>query len=155
MQRLLGSRGVLVAVGGVAVILVAAYFLVWHRSDHPSAYSKERTSFGRVGTQFEARLQQLRQRDESLSKRHVVEFAASHDVHWGIVQADSGNERDGNLNDWSPVAVERATSTETSTQGFAYIKTGPDEDRYVATYAHPVEIFGQGNAAIVLVKVYD
>ncbi len=76
-------------------------------------------------------------------------------MRWGIVQAESGNERDGNLNDWSPAAVERAASTEKPTQAFAYIKTGPDEDRYVSTYAHPVEDFGQGDEAVVFVKVYD
>ena len=118
------------------------------------AYSEERASFERVGTQFEARLQQLRQGGVALSTRRVAEFAASHNVRWGIVR-DKGTERDGNFEHWSTGAVERTASTEKPTQDSTYFKGGRNEGRYMGTYAHPIEIFEHGNAAVAYVKVYD
>ncbi|WP_119066131.1 sensor histidine kinase [Rubrobacter indicoceani] len=111
-------------------------------------------TFEQVGEQFQAQFAG----GEGLTIRQIQSFAASRGLQWGIVQAETGNIVDGNLDDWDASVVSRAVGQNRPSESMGEVpQGGAREGQIIATYASPINvesIYGQTGTAVVLVKFF-
>jgi signal transduction histidine kinase len=140
-----------------AFAAITAYEIV-----HPILYEtlnrSSEAAFKQVGDQFEDQVQRLRDRDEPLTEQRISAFARSHGLQWGIVRGKEGLQTQGNLENWSPRAVERAVEEpRRPSDDMEQIETGVHKGQRQATYAYPINVEVGGKTeprAVVFVKFF-
>ncbi|WP_273843753.1 sensor histidine kinase [Rubrobacter calidifluminis] len=110
-------------------------------------YRASQANFQQVGEQFQREIQ----RNPHFDYSRLQNFAASHDVQWGIVQ--NGKQVAGNLSEgWNPTTVREAIKTRRPQQSPPHtIQLGVRKGQEVYTYAVPAQ--GK-DKAIVFLKFY-
>lgn len=110
-------------------------------------YRASQANFQQVGEQFQREVQ----RNPHFDYSRLKNFAASHDVQWGIVQ--DGKQVAGNLSEgWNPTTVKEAIKTRRPQQSPPHtIQLGVRKGQEVYTYAVPAQ--GK-DKAIVFLKFY-
>jgi signal transduction histidine kinase len=140
-----------------ALAAVTAYRIV-HPILEETIQRTSEAAFRQVGDQFEAQVQRLRDRDEALTEQRISAFARSHGLQWGIVRGRDGLQTQGNLDDWSPGPVKRATEEpRRPSDEMDQIQTGVHKGQLQATYAHPINVEVEGKSeprAVVFVKYF-
>ncbi|HEX6709925.1 MAG TPA: ATP-binding protein [Rubrobacter sp.] len=146
-------------------VLVTAFAgLAAYRIVHPILFEtlnrSSEAAFKQVGDQFEAQVQRLKDRDEKLTEQRISAFARSHGLQWGIVKGEGGiqGRTQGNLDDWSASAVERAIEEpRRPSDDMEQIQTGVHKGQRQATYAYPIDVEIEGKSqprAVVFVKFF-
>ena len=112
------------------------------------------SSFRQVGEQFGNEIQ----KNPNLTEQRIKSFATINSLQWGIINAEDGEQKSGNLDQWDDSVVERAVrSPARPQQNIEPITTGPREGQNQATYAHPIEVTVDGKKqtrAVVFVKYF-
>lgn len=132
---------------------IAAYEIVRPIMEDTLDRASSRT-FEQVGEQFQAQFAN----NDGLTIRQIQSFAASRGLQWGIVQSESGNILDGNLDDWSPTVVNQSISQSRPSSSIDEVpQGGAREGQTMATYASPINvesIYGQTGTSVVFVEFF-
>ncbi|WP_166395434.1 sensor histidine kinase [Rubrobacter marinus] len=134
-----------------ALACVTAYSIVTGTIGEILERSAERSFEQAVGNQFE---DQTQPGDPSITEQSIARFAANRGVSWGIVRGETGERVRGNLTDFDRGVVTEALAARQSETGLMAIGGNESGDRTLATYASPIEVTGEENAALVFSRVY-
>lgn len=164
-RRLVGARPATWPRIGIRIWLTALFVLVAAFAGatayevvrpilHDTIYRASQANFQQMGQQFEQEIA----RNRKFTAQRIQNFAAGHDVQWGLVQVANGKQRQiqGNINEeWNPSVVQKAVETQNAQYSKPQrIPSGVRAGQQVDTYAVPIKLKKGERGAIVFVKFY-